>query len=425
MWKLVNITPLPKVKQVSDPKKELRPISLTSALSKIAEDFVVSDYIKPALEEVVDPNQFGNISGSSTVLALNSMVHKWLQATDGNSATVRVFLFDYRKAFDLIDHSILVKKLKQIKVPNSITNWIIDFLSDRSQRVKLGKDCLSEWGKVPSGVPQGTKLGPWLFLLIINDLSVPNIFNMWKYIDDNTISETIPKGQQSKAQDFMDMIHDWSKTNLFEVNCDKAKELTINFSCQCPRFQRACIDGNPIESVQCAKLLGVMINSNLTWNDHIKELVKKAPRKHYFLVQLKRAQVPSDDLVEYYCTCIRSSLDYAYPVFHYALPKYVQVELEGVQKRALSCIFPGASYNDALSFAGINCMRVHHEQITNHLFQSVVNNPSNKIHNLLSKKCSNPAYNLRRHKVFDLHKTKTKRFADTFINKSSSMAIYS
>ena len=111
-----------------------------------------------------------------------------------------------------------------------------------------------------------------------------------------------------------------------------------------------------------------MINSNLTWNDHIEELVKKASRKHYFLVQLKRAQVPSDDLVEYHCTCIRSSLDYACPVFHHALPKYLQVELEGVKKRALSCISPGTSYNDALSFAGIDCMGVHHEQITNQLF---------------------------------------------------------
>ena len=88
VWKLADITPLPKVKQVSDPKKELRPISLTSALSKIAEDFVVFDYIKPALEDVNDPNQFGNISGSSTVLALISMEHKRLEATDGNGATV-------------------------------------------------------------------------------------------------------------------------------------------------------------------------------------------------------------------------------------------------------------------------------------------------------------------------------------------------
>ena len=188
----------------------------------------------------------------------------------------------------------------------------------------------------------------------------------------------------------------------------------------------ACIGGNSIESVQCAKLLGVVINSNLTWNDHIKELLKKASRKHDFLVQLKRARAPSDDLVAYYCgACIRSSLDYACPVFHYALPKYQQVELEGVQKWALSFIFPGVSYNDALSLAGIDCMRVDHEQIFSQLFQSVVNNSFNKIHDLLPKKRSRPTNNLRRHKGFDRHKTKTKRFADTFINKSRSVAVYS
>ena len=81
-----------------------------------------------------------------------------------------------------------------------------------------------------------------------------------------------------------------------------------------------CIDGNYIESVQCAKLLGGMINANSTWNDLIEELVKKASQKHYFLVLLKRTQFPSDDLVAYYCAWIRSSLDYASPVFHYALP---------------------------------------------------------------------------------------------------------
>ena len=88
VWKLADITPVPKVKQVSDPKKELRPISLTSALSKIADDFIVSDYIKPALEEKVAPNQFGTIAGSSTVMALIRVVHKWLEATDGNGAAV-------------------------------------------------------------------------------------------------------------------------------------------------------------------------------------------------------------------------------------------------------------------------------------------------------------------------------------------------
>jgi len=175
MWKVADVISLPKVKQVTYPKKELRPISLASTLSKISEDFIFSDYIRPALESLVDSNQFGTISGSSTVLALISMSHKWLEATDGNSASVRVLVFDYRKAFNLIDHKILVNKLKQVNIRNSVINWDIDFLSGRSQTVKLGTDCILECGTVLSGVPKGTKLGPWLFLLMINDLTVPSI----------------------------------------------------------------------------------------------------------------------------------------------------------------------------------------------------------------------------------------------------------
>ena len=123
VWKHADVTPVPKVKQLVDPKKELRPISLTASLSKVAEDFMVSGYIRPALERMADLNQFGTESGSSTVLALLSMIHEWLLATDGNNASVRVFLFDYRKAFDFIDHGTLAAKLKEVEVPNSIVNW--------------------------------------------------------------------------------------------------------------------------------------------------------------------------------------------------------------------------------------------------------------------------------------------------------------
>ena len=78
--------------------------------------------------------------------------------------TIRTILFDYRKAFDFIDQSsYLVSKLRSLDLPVSIINWIIDSLSDRFQRVKLVEGCVSEWGSVPSGVSQGTKLGPWRF----------------------------------------------------------------------------------------------------------------------------------------------------------------------------------------------------------------------------------------------------------------------
>ena len=146
IWKMADVPPLPKKKPMLNLKKDLRRISLTPCVSKVAEEFVVEDVVKPAVLDVLHANQYG--------------------------ATVRTMLFDYRKAFDFIDHSILIDKLCKLDIPRSVVNWIIDFLSDRFQRIKLAEGCFSEWGPVPSGVPQGTKLGLWLFVLMINDLDI-------------------------------------------------------------------------------------------------------------------------------------------------------------------------------------------------------------------------------------------------------------
>ena len=142
---------------VSDFNKDLRPISLTSTLSKIAVSFVIEKALKPMVLSHIDPGQFGFIPGSSTTFALISMFHRWLHATGGTGATVRTALLDFRKAFDLVDHNILVGKLHLGVKPTAIT-WIIDFLRDRKQRVKLN-GVYSEWLNVPSGVqPRGLVL---------------------------------------------------------------------------------------------------------------------------------------------------------------------------------------------------------------------------------------------------------------------------
>jgi len=126
-WKLADVSPLPKTKPVKELKKDLRPISLTPCISKVAEDFVVTQYVKPAVRSVLDSSQYGAIPKSSTTLALLEMLHVWCQATDGNVDTIRTVLFDYKKAFDLIDHSILVGKLRALAIPISVVNWRIDF----------------------------------------------------------------------------------------------------------------------------------------------------------------------------------------------------------------------------------------------------------------------------------------------------------
>ena len=118
IWKHADIIPIPKEKPVRKVNKHLRPISSTPIISKIAEGFVVEHFVKPAVLQRIDPNQFGTIPKSIPTYALLSMLLSWTYSTDGNGATVRVILFDFKKAFDLIDHNLLVFKLHTCNLPH-------------------------------------------------------------------------------------------------------------------------------------------------------------------------------------------------------------------------------------------------------------------------------------------------------------------
>ena len=137
-------------------------------------------------------------------------------------------------------------------------------------------------------------------------------------------------------------------------------------------------------------------------------------------MQLKCARVPAEDLVAYYCACIRSSLDYACPVFHFSLPQYLQSELESVQKRALACIFPRMPYREALERACLTSIREHHEDITKSLFRSISENQDSKLHHLIPEAYS-PHYNFRRQRTYNAPAAKTKRFANSFFVKCAAV----
>ena len=139
---------------------------------------------------------------------------------------MRVVLFDYRKAFDFIDHTLLVRKVFGLSIPRCVACWVADFLIDRQQR--LSKDCFSEWCPVPAGVPQGTKLGPWLFILMINDLKVSG-FHSWKYVDDTTVAEIVPRGESSDIQRAVHAVETWSCDSHMTLSADKCKVMNIDF----------------------------------------------------------------------------------------------------------------------------------------------------------------------------------------------------
>ena len=108
---------------------------MTPILSKFGEEFVVDGYVKPAVLAKIDRNQYGTVPSSSTVHALISILHNWYKDADGNGSTVRVIIFDFRKAIDLIDHAILMAKLRDYELPPWVLDWIADFLTVRKQRV--------------------------------------------------------------------------------------------------------------------------------------------------------------------------------------------------------------------------------------------------------------------------------------------------
>ena len=339
MWKKANVIPVPKKSVPKDISKDLRPISLTTTLSKICERFV-TDWLLKSIGAKIDTRQFGSVKNSSATHALLSLTHHLLSATDASSNAVRVFLLDFEKAFDRIDHNILVNKLQQMSVSQTIINWIRSFLSDRKQRVKLA-NCHSDWQTLNGGVPQGSVLGPALFLVMINDLLI-DWSDRWKYVDDSTFAERVTSTESSELQDLVNVIYNWCEVNNMKLNIGKCKEMVIDFAREKHEFLPLTINNVGIERAKSARILGLSIQDDLKWNEHVNHIVKKAGKRLYMLRLLKRSNADNSILILVYCTIIRPVLEYACQVWHFNITEYLSEDIEKLQKRALRIVLPFA-----------------------------------------------------------------------------------
>ena len=165
--------------------------------------------------------------------------------------------------------------------------------------------------------------------------------------------------------------------------------------------------------ISSAKVLGVIISSDLKWSAHINSITTKAAKRLYLLRQLKHACIAHNDLVRFHCSAIRPVLEYACQVFHCNLPLYLSDEIERIQRRALRIIFLGWNYNEGLAKAGLPALYDRRRTLCKDLFNTIAHG-SHKLSHLLPTR-SQQIYNVRSGRTFTAPMCKTNKFRDSFV----------
>lgn len=293
-WKCATIVPLPKVKNPSE-LTDLRPISLTPVFIKMLERIIVrkTSHIWRA---VINNDQFAYRPQSSTEVALTGLVHQWLQFLDTNkSSYIRVAALDFAKAFDSVEHSLLVGKILSYEFPQWFVAWVHDFLTNRSQRVRIAGS-LSDEAVTSRGLPQGTVLGPLLFVLYTNDLTPPEScnVNVTKYADDQTWSIFVGKGQDDRADHVLSYVSDWCMANCMQLNERKCAEMIISNTRNATNVAPCSLNGVVLSRVPSIKILGVTLSDDLKWSRHLQCISAKLRSLLFALRMLRLCHSPSD-----------------------------------------------------------------------------------------------------------------------------------
>ena len=307
-WKQALVTGIFKKGPKSDPAN-YRPISLTCLCCKVMEHIVLSHIAKHlSANKILLDSQHGFRQRLSTVTQLITSTHDWASTLQHRGQT-DVILLDFSKAFDKVPHLRLSAKLNHYGIRGQTLDWIRSFLDNRTQAVSVN-GTHSSWGKVSSGVPQGSVLGPALFLLYINDIQDHIQSTMRLFADDSIVYREIvrPEDHDILQQD-LQALADWSSTWLMQFNIKKCAILTITRK-RTPSHHQYKIFGETLERVDQHDYLGVTISHDLRWDVHCNKTKQKASRT---LGLLRRTLSPCKQTVKAkaYQTLVRPQLEYA------------------------------------------------------------------------------------------------------------------
>jgi len=308
-WHYAVVTPVPKVSRPTS-IADYRPISVTPLLSRVLEKIVVQNWLLPAIPSDMISDQFGFRPTGSTTCALAYILHQVAVMLE-DCDYVRCLLIDFSKAFDVVDHAVLLSKLSLLDLPHCILNWLISFLTDRSQVVKCG-DILSLPMHINSGIVQGSGIGPTMYIIMESDLRTLSRHNfLCKYADDTNL--IVPGNSDIGLQDEFSHICSWAKANKMIINMGKTKEIV---------FRRPNVRSfhmpppiSNIDQVDVVNLLGVLLPCNFCFDDQVGNVLKLCSQRVYLLKLLRDQGLTREQLHTVFLALVVSRLRYALPAW--------------------------------------------------------------------------------------------------------------
>ena len=335
-WKLAKITPLHKGGQKNQ-INNFRPISLLPLPGKLMEK-IVHKHITSYLDDnnILNNNQNGFRAKHSTQDTVAKFTDDIALNMNNHECTLATFI-DFRKAFDTVNHNILLNKINSLGIKNNNLNWITSYLHNRKQ-VVVANGYTSKNGTITCGVPQGSTLGPLLFLIYINDINKHFINSKIKLFADDTVlysSASDVDTAKISLQTDLDQLDIWCKQHKLSININKTKSVIFgtnkfNSNINCTNLT---IAGEEIKYVSEYKYLGIVLDKNLTFTKHIKYIHGLAAHKIYLLSKI-RPCINQSTAMKIYKTKILPYFDQGDILYMDAFNKDVD-KLQKLQNRAL------------------------------------------------------------------------------------------